>query len=428
MGSLTILDRPSAGAQAASSVMDSLKKFSENKLQLLLDRQDRIRSGDAYEKLNLPRALADIPPHQQQAFVSNLMSQNPDIFRNLITQTGGQTGLEPQTQETSPLQQQFNQPQSQMPQPAQQQAMQQLGQLLGQARTPTPEQEVGPVTRGQVGMGMPAKGAGAQALAQPIAQGGAQRAPVTPITPPSPYERSIRDRVAATKAGYNLDIKKDRQAWAKEQEKVQTRIDRKVKPFHKEIQEMAKNDSDIIMKANEALRLIKTGQTRSGLAGLLPIDYTFASEETRALQPIYKTLAGKLAIQGGGVLSRARMTFSEDQKPKLSQPIATQEYMLEAMIDYAQKGGVALQDIENEIVDANGGKFPEDLEQRVLSEYKKRYPEMLTGYKGTDKLGVGAKGNNLAQLLKNTPIGTEAEDPATGATYRKTANGIKRIK
>lgn len=151
------------------------------------------------------------------------------------------------------------------------------------------------------------------------------------------------------------------------------RVDAKTKKFTEKVSKDLMNALATRDAAQEALGLIESGQTRSGIAGNLPFWLLPANEETRELNKIYEDLALTLAASSGGVLSRAKLTAARATKPSLDMPIGAQKYMLNRIIDKAEREGIALDAITNRIIEENNGRAPEDIEKRALEEWKKSY-------------------------------------------------------
>jgi len=130
------------------------------------------------------------------------------------------------------------------------------------------------------------------------------------------------------------------------------------------------NSEATIDAAREALGLIETGKTRSGIKGYAPL--WGAGPETRELNKIYEDLALTLAASTGGVLSKAKLAAAKATKPSLDMPVEAQKYMLNRIIQKAEKEGIALGDIRDQLVEENNGEAPENLEAKVLKEWKSK--------------------------------------------------------
>ena len=163
-----------------------------------------------------------------------------------------------------------------------------------------------------------------------------------------------------------------REKLAQQKETVaQKKIDSSNKKFKESLSKSYMDAFNMRQSAEEALGLIETGQTRSGLTGYAPL--WGAGAETRELAKIYEDLALSLSASQRGPLSKAKIVAARATKPSLDMPIEAQKYMLNRIIDKANREGIALDDISEKIIADNDGKEPADLEQKVLQEWKKIY-------------------------------------------------------
>jgi len=223
----------------------------------------------------------------------------------------------------------------------------------------------------------------------------------------------------ANKAGISFQKPMTQAQFLANQRKIETSN----KSFRTEVQKSVMGDAELIRKAREAIELIKGGQTRSGAAGLFPLGLTMANTETRELDSLLNEIALTRAGQGSGVLSKARIVAAQKTKASLDMPKKAQIRILERAIKQAEERGLALGDIEEEILKENDWVEPPNLQEKVMSRYKERYPHLFAGYKGGEKKKqliepnqqIPEKEKNL-QDQDGSAVGNYMDQPSLGTS------------
>jgi len=345
----TINRQPVEGA-FGTSFDQAMQQITQLKMQDLLQRHQDQKGAKVFQDLNFtPQEAAFLnatPPKDRP---------NAMYALNMLKQQQA-----PQQQGPSQLNQALQQPQQGMEPPSTGQVpLQQL--LLGQAYG-QPQQKNASA--------WPRQPEAAQQMQQVLPQQNQQ------AMPQIPKKNSFSDAIGSMGSMAKGFDKKNSNDYFKMQNlqlKQEKAIYDTQKGFLKKISAQYDNDYEMKSKAQEALELLSSGKTRSGYAGMLPLGLTQANAETRRLDKIYAELAGKVAQQGGGVMSRARIQLAQAQKPSLDMPIAAQKALLQRMIEQAEKGGLAVSEISDALIQQNGGKIPENLEQKVRAIYKQYY-------------------------------------------------------
>ena len=414
------------GKSMRSGVSSALNTLAQYKLQDVMQRQQGNKYRDAYKKLGIPEDIADLPEHIQQRYLQSYLETNPELLDKMKS-----AGYSQQGEPIANQQQQAMDPMQQQRQQQDQQMMGQLGQAFQRPQGPQNASDMmANAMQSQLGMQQPQSqgmGQGTQILQgmQERQQPQMQQQP-TQDPPAQAMLQLVKPPKTPRELGYNINIPKQREAYHKHLEAQQRRIDTKSKPFLTKLTKQFDLDSEIVDEATEALRLLDTNKTRSGMMGLLPAEYSFANKETRNLNTIYNSLASKKALEGAGVMSQAKIKLAKSTKPELNMPIESQRYVLNRILKQAQERGIALNEISQEIIEQNDGKTPEGLENLVYKEYKRRYPHNVkgTGVESKEVPQVGAIADSLAEF-KDYPEGTEIKGDK-GVTYLKTANGWRK--
>ena len=269
-----------------------------------------------------------------------------------------------------------------------------MNQDLYGEQQPTSGQAIDPMQQGQ-GQNPQGQGLGVDMMQQLQQQGSMQQEPWhAPMMPQQQQQMQqqmpmqgqptsgqqmpnrMRDDIKEAKSlGYNIYNPKSMEAYKQYKLKAQSNIDSKYKTYHTNLQKDYAIDLKKYNTAKEALDIIRGGGTREGIMGNLPTEYSFAGDETRELDRKYKQLIAEEASKLTGVLTGAKIKLTEGGKVSLNQSKATQVKILKEIAREAEEGGMAINQISNEIKEANGGDIPKGFDTLVEKEYKRRYPE-----------------------------------------------------
>ena len=158
-------------------------------------------------------------------------------------------------------------------------------------------------------------------------------------------------------------------------------------------------------------KTLNQGGVRSGVSGQLLGGYF--SEPSSTFDAESKKLAS-LRVQGQGVATNFKLKFAQQQKPSLDQPEGTQRALLEEARQEAYKL-MAPQEAINAIIDANGGKEPDDLESLTYKYLKEQYPKDVSSASTKQK---GFKSlPSVEEAKKKLKPGTVLLDKKTGTKY-----------
>jgi hypothetical protein len=236
-------------------------------------------------------------------------------------------------------------------------------------------------------------------------------------------ENMDKQQIALKMKEIDQDYKNKREALNLEKEKIKTTSGENSMAEQKENYAEGKKFSDSISvdvhnavekkkEASKALRLLNTGKIYTGLIeGHVPLKLT--NPETRQFDKAIANLITAKSREGGGVMSKAKMALTERGKASRDMQESAIREILEGEIKDADELGIGMGKIRDEIKSANNGRFPRDIEGKVLAEHQQRYPEYYQEYDkssfNTPKGEPTTFKSPLEAPASNYPVGTKAQ-------------------
>lgn len=270
---------------------------------------------------------------------------------------------------------------------SQQQAQpQELEQLLGQ-----PQQQLSPQ----------------QKMLQEFQVTNPQQQTTQPVTPRQQLAKpSIRDQLALGQ---------------KDENKKYQEVIKRNAPLRKQASKSYSIGEEMLTVINNMENILNQGGVRSGLTG--QILGGVLSEPSSTFDAESKKLAS-LRVQGQGVATNFKLKFAQQQKPSLDQPEGTQRKLLEEARQEAYKM-MAPEEAINAILEANGGKEPDDLQSLSFKYLREQYPKDETPKKQATSKGFKSL-PSVEEAKKKLKPGTVLLDKKTGVKYTWNGSGYTK--
>jgi len=378
---------PNLGEQVGAGLASGLEQLMQIKMNHVLQRHERDRVAQAYGK------IPGITPEQGHILANMPEQHRMDILRELAMRN----------QEDQWRNQQMEQPQGQQYQGMQPQQQQQSGfqNFMGQ-RQAQPQ-------------GFQPQGYGMQ---QPM-NGQPGRIPFQ--NPQLQWQQQK----------YQMQLAENQR---KEQKSTQQNIERRADKFIDQAVANAGEAEQLKSMILRAKELIATGKTRAGVQGLLSSKFTNANAETRELEKLFSEMILLRGNMGKGVPSRMKLQLAREAKASLDQPKPAQLYILDNMLEDAEKTINAV-GIIDEIIDANGSEVPKGLNRLATQVYHNRY----SGKSGQNaQQAMGQQRNipqdqarvNSPQIDTNTSASNgydDSEENALAQAIRLGVGGATRV-
>ena len=199
----------------------------------------------------------------------------------------------------------------------------------------------------------------------------------------------------------------------------QKEITTEYKKFKEDVSKAAQNSETMIDLAERAKALINTGKARSGMAGNLPVEWSFAGKDTRNLDKIYNQLAAAIEAKRGGPMSKAKIFFAKAQKPSMNMPVEAQLTMLDEIIHDSKNDELRLNSIVSNMLEENDWVTPKGLREKAVKEWQSKREkwspvENTQQQKGTQQQETNALGDALGYV--GPALGIAAAIPVGAAT------------
>jgi hypothetical protein len=151
-----------------------------------------------------------------------------------------------------------------------------------------------------------------------------------------------------------------------QQSKIQSAIDKQNAPYLKGLTKAVDNAETTVNALNTMEQLLDTGNVTYGVYGA-STPYVFLSPESQQFDKEANTLAQQLAGQTG-VPTGFKIKFAQTQKPNLTDSPETQRNRIHSLRKEAQKV-LDKGAIRDELIEANGGNQPKNLETLINKRY-----------------------------------------------------------
>ena len=204
----------------------------------------------------------------------------------------------------------------------------------------------------------------AQQPQQPTQQMGAQQQQIpAEVAAQAPQTRKPNISAAIARGLQGGTKEADRES------KIQSNIDKQNAPFLKGLTKAVDNAETTMNALNNMEQLLDTGKVTHGIYGA-STPYVFLSSESQQFDKEANTLAQQLAGQVG-VPTGFKIKFAQTQKPNLTDSPETQRSRIKSLRKEVQKV-LDKGAIRDEIIEANGGSQPKNIETLI----NKRYHEL----------------------------------------------------